>query len=318
MNAPPAGTTVHHAPSFAGGHLEFLNQVLEAVAKSRQIGTTPHLVLDANLLREADLQLAVQNAHGDVVVLPVPDHGKMGHGSAAKLRLLLEDLLPAVAELDSLLDLTLPTPGQTPLDAAAAWWQQLLPELHIHAIGFGVSPPAELLAGVARTDSMMRNHLWLSSRLVEVMQDFPLSALDLLAGENHCRLQLPRVPVGELEEELQILEKRQQESLARLKPLAAQVEDGLVGAWLRLRRDLAAATKAFAGSADRSGRNRLGTRGARLHALAQVAAPHGETQDQGLSLLSLAASHQWHPSRIEAYITSITTCEGPICLLQTD
>lgn len=307
-----SGPVVHHAPAFAGGRVELLNQVLFAVLAARQQHTQATLVLDANLLQEQDFTLSVQNDHGDVVHVPVPDHGTLGHGSRAKLLLFVQDLLPQTADLAQCLDLVFPEAGQSPLDAAAQWWAQLLPELHIETVGYGASPKA---SAKPAPDTKL---LWLSSRLHQVMKDFGFTHADLEQGENHCRQLLPRVPVGELESELKNLEDQIQQGLGRMKSLTAEVDTSLVGAWVRLRRDLLAATDAFAQSADRGGRNRSGTRGARLHALAQVVRPHDQGQAEGLSLLSLVASHQWHPSRIESYLTSLSSCKGPEMLLLTD
>ncbi|MHC4838349.1 MAG: hypothetical protein ACYTF3_09240, partial [Planctomycetota bacterium] len=94
MNLDGAPTTVHHAPSFAGGRLGLLNRVMAARQQAAATGSTARLILDDKLTQARDLELAVQNAHGDVVILPVPDHGKLGYGSAAALRAHLEDLLP--------------------------------------------------------------------------------------------------------------------------------------------------------------------------------------------------------------------------------
>jgi len=307
-----SGPVVHHAPAFAAGRVELLNQVLFAVLEARQQQRQATLVLDANLLQEKDFTLSVQNDHGDVVHIPVPDHGTLGHGSRAKLLLYLQDLLPQTADLRECLDLVFPEAGQSPLEAAAHWWAKLLPELNIEAVGYGASPkkPATPVP-----DTKL---LWLSSRLHQVLKDFGFTQADVEQGENHCRQLLPRVPVGELESELQQLEDQIQQGLGRMKSLTAEVDASLVGAWVRLRRDLLAATDAFAQSADRGGRNRTGTRGARLHALAQVVRPHEQHQAEGLSLLSLVASHQWHPSRIESYLTSLSHCKGPERLLLTD
>ena len=113
------------------------------------------------------------------------------------------------------------------------------------------------------------------------------------------------------------MEEELRARLTTLKELAEQVDHSLTGAWVRMRRDLLAATAEFAASTDRSGRNRSGTRGARLHALAQAARPHEQPQAEGLSLLSLACSHQWHPSRREQYETSLRYCEPGQGLLLT-
>lgn len=303
---------VHHAPAFAGGRVGLLNQVLFAVLKARQQHSQATLVLDANRLQEQDFTLSVQNDHGDVVHVPVPDHGTLGHGSRAKLLLFLQDLLPQTADLAQCLDLVFPDAGQSPLDAAAHWWAKLLPELNIETVGYGASPKSPA------TSTSNTKLLWLSSRLHQVMKDYGFTHADLEQGENHCRQLLPRVPVGELESELRQLEDQVQQGLGRMKSLTAEVDASLVGAWVRLRRDLLAATEAFAQSADRGGRNRTGTRGARLHALAQVVRPHDQDQAEGLSLLSLVASHQWHPSRIESYLTSLESCRVPERLLLTD
>jgi hypothetical protein len=311
MNPGGAPPTVHHAPSFAGGRLGLLNRVMAARQQAAALGSTARLILDDKLMQARDLELAVQNAHGDVVVLPVPDHGKLGFGSAAALRAHLEDLLPPTGEQAEMLDFLLPEPGLTPLASAAALWSGLFPDLEVTTLGHGDPAPEEL------PPQPEVEVLWLSPRLHQTMKDLGLSPADLRLGENHCKTKLPRLPVGAMEEELASMEEELQARLATLKELAEQVDRSLTGAWVRMRRDLLAATTEFAASADRSGRNRSGTRGARLHALAQVARPHEQPQAEGLSLLSLACSHQWHPSRREPYATSLSHCEPGEGLLLT-
>lgn len=303
---------VHHAPAFAGGRVGLLNQIMMATLEARRQGTRATLILDANLLQEKDFTLSMQNDRGDVVHIPVPDHGKLGHGSRAKLMLYLEDILPQTADPEECINLVVPAAGIAPLEAARDWWQALFPELLIETVPHGVRTKA------LATPQAELSVLWLSSRLHQVKEDFALSLEDLLKGENHCRQLLPRVPIGELDDELARLESSIQQGLKRMKSLAAEVDARLLGAWARLRRSLLAATESFATSADRGGRNRVGARGARLHGLAQVVRPHEQSQDEGLSLLSLIVSHQWHPSRIESYLTTLESCNEPEILLRTD
>lgn len=286
-------------PAFLGGRLRFFNRVLRAVAEA---GDPSHvqLVLDANRLRASDLRLPIQNAHGDVVHLDVPDHGKLGHGSRAAVRNALLDTLPQTAELEPALDLLLPQPLQTPLESAAELWPTLFPGLGVECIPRGAPSPEESPAPAPIT--------WLAPRHQQCLQELGLSVEDGLAGEAHCRRLLPTLPAGELGDVVLELKEHAEARLKRLKGLAEEVDSSLVGAWVRFRRDLRGAVDEFASKAERCGKNRLGVRAARLHALAQALRPHDQAQEDGLSLLSAVASFPMDWRELSGPTTTLSAC----------
>ena len=132
----------------------------------------------------------------------------------------------------------------------------------------------------------------------------------VLQGESFCKEQLPVVPAGELGKRVKAFQKDNESHLAALKPLAEEVDARLTGSWLRLRRDVRSAVEEFAERADRSGRNRVGIRNTRLHALAQAIRPHQQAQEHGLSLITAIAGFQLDYHDFSAYITTLKGCVG--------
>ncbi len=299
------------SPGFGGGRLKLFNRLFVDFAEFRagRLSQRPFLVLDENLFGADDLRFPVQNAHGDVVFLEVPDHGKLGHGSRIAFRNALCDTMPPTAELEQAIDFLLPPPLQSPLEAAKELWQRLFPDLEIEVIRRG-APSAGAswpLSGIT----------WASARHFQTMRELRLSEELVLAGEEACLKSLVPVPAGELGEKLQELRQGAEEALQQLKPLAADVDPSLVGAWVRLRRNLRQELDDFAERADRCGRNRSGIRRARLHALAQALRPHGQAQETHLSLCTAMASFQLDVRQPSSLLTSFLCCEGGQKLLHT-
>lgn len=306
------GFTVIHAPSFGGGRLLLLNRILRALALAQSsardalAATQVRLILDDNLTGVRDLRLPVQNANGDVVHLEVPDHGKLGCGSHVAIAEALLDSLPQTAEVAAALRCLLPSPLQTPLEAAAELWSNWFPQLHIESIPRGAASPVN-----AKIESQKESGItWLDRRHLAAMKELGLTVESVLLGEAYCKEQLVAVPAGELGEQVQAFQENNERHFAALKPLAEEVDARLTGSWLRLRRDVRSAVEEFAERADRAGRNRVGIRNTRLHSLAQAIRPHDQPQERGLSLLTAIASFQLDYHDFSAYLTSLGSCVG--------
>jgi hypothetical protein len=306
------GLTVIHAPSFAGGRLLLLNRILRALAlaqsKAHKGEEAPQvrLVLDENLTGNHDLRLPVQNAHGDVVHLDIPDHGKLSYGSHVAISEALLDSLPQTAELADAMKALLPEPLQTPLESARDLWSKWFPQLHLECIPRGGASPTNSKFNSQRTSGFT----WLDSRHYAAMKELGLSIESVLQGEAHCKEQLVAVPAGELGEQVKVFQEDSERHLAVLKPLAEEVDARLTGSWLRLRRDMRSAVQEFAERADRSGRNRVGIRNTRLHTLAQAIRPHDQSQERGLSLMTAIASFQLDYHDFSTYLTMLSGCVG--------
>lgn len=290
------------SPGFAGGRLRVFNLLLQA-------GPQPHLILNENLFGASDLKFPVQNSHGDVVSLEVPDHGKLGHGSRAAFANALADTLPPTSRGLDLVDSLLPQPMKTPMEAAAELWQVVFPDLQLECVQRGqTGPPAtKKPSGIT----------WASARHIQAMQELGLKENQVLQGESACQALLVPIPTGELGEQTVALRETAETSLATMKALAQLVDPSLVGAWVRLRRNLRESLDEFSDRADKCGRNRGGIRRTRLHALAQAWRPHDQTQEDGLSLMSAVCSYQLDLSTTEAYRTTLCGCVGPESVLRT-
>jgi hypothetical protein len=303
-----ASPVVVHAPGFAGGRLLLWNQLLRAVAVAQAPGPAAQvrLILDDNLTTRRDLRLPVQNDYGDVVHIEIPDHGKLGCGSRIALAEALLDSLPPTAELQPALDLVLPEALQTPLEAARDLWSRLFPQIHIETIRRGAPSPPRAQEIATRPTGIT----WLSARHQAAQKELGLSTEALMAGEAVCKQALPALPAGELGEALEKYLEEHGKHLEKLKRLAEEVDVSLVGAWLRMRRDVCGSLEEFAERADRCGRNRVGIRNARLHALAQAVRPHDNAQESGLSFLSAIASYQLNWQDFSGYLTTLKDCSG--------
>ncbi len=304
--------TVIHAPSFAGGRLLLLNRILRTLAAAQDSmtsgGDAPQvrLILDENLTMVHDLRLPVQNANGDVVHLEIPDHGKLSFGSHVAISEALLDSLPQTAELVASMEVLLPAPLQTPLESAKELWAHWFPQLQIECIPRGGTSPQN-----AKPQSQQESGItWFDSRHRAAMKELGLPIEAVLQGEAFCKDQLTAVPAGELGEEVKAVKQDNERHLTALKPLAEEVDARLTGSWLRLRRDVRSAVEEFAERADRSGRNRVGIRNTRLHALAQAIRPHDQAQERGLSLMTAIASFQLDYHDFSAYLTILSGCVG--------
>jgi hypothetical protein len=320
-----ANHTVIHAPSFGGGRLLLLNRLLRCFALAHVTNANPNaaassatktntaaargqvrLILDDNLTTARDLRLPVQNVHGDVVHLEVPDHGKLGYGSRAAFGAALLDTLPSTAQVEQAVELLLPEAQQTPLEAAAALWSQLFPNLFIETIPRG-APSPEMALDNSRQPAGIT---WICARHRQAMEELGISFEQLLLGETACKESLRPIPAGELGASIKQFLADNEKHMAQLKPLAQEVDSKLIGSWARLRREWRSAMTEFSERADRAGRNRVGIRNTRLHGLAQAVRPHDAPQEQGLSLLSAFASFQLGYRDFSGYITTLDACAG--------
>lgn len=303
------------SPGCLGGRLRTYNLILcalQARHDSQSAGSSgpePTLVLDENLFGPRDLRLPVQNAHGDVVAMDIPDHGKFSHGSRAAFENALRDTVPLTAEVETTLAKLLPPALMTPLEAAQEFWGATFPKLAQEVVlrGAPSPPPTKRSTGIT----------WGSARHFQTIKDLGLTPEQALEGEAACLARLIPVPSGELGVLTERLRESTEQHLAEAKPLAAQVDPSLVGAWARLRRNLRDSLDEFAERADRCGRNRGGIRRTRLHALAQALRPQGGTQEDGISLFSAMASFQLDPGKNTLPTTSPLACPGAGMLLRT-
>lgn len=318
-----ATQTVIHAPSFGGGRLLLLNRLLRCFAKAkaereagvfvaagdeREAATNANaevrLILDDNLTTARDLRFPVQNVHGDVVHLDVPDHGKLGFGSRASFAAALLDTLPSTAQVENAVEFVLPEAQQTPLEAATSLWSQLFPTLHIETIQRGAPSPADARENAQQAAGIT----WFNNRHQLAMKELGITFELLLEGETACKESLRPIPAGELGASIKLFMADNEKHLAQLKPLAEEVDSKLIGSWARLRREWRSAMTEFSERADRAGRNRVGIRNTRLHGLAQAICPHDATQEQGLSFLTAIASFQLDYHDFSGYLTSLSHC----------
>jgi hypothetical protein len=298
---------VVHAPSFGGGRLLLLNRLLRCFAQAgleQGVGPEVRLILDDNLTTARDLRLPVQNVHGDVVHLDVPDHGRLGFGSRAAFAAALLDTLPSTAQVEEAVEFALPEAQQTPLEAATALWSRLFPTLHIETIQRGApSPP-----GAEQNAQENTGITWFNNRHELAMKELGIPFELLLQGEAACKEELRPIPAGELGASMKQFMAANELQLAALKPLAEEVDTKLIGSWARLRRDWRSSMTEFAERADRAGRNRVGIRNMRLHGLAQAICPHDQPQELGLSFLTAIASFQLGYQDFSGYLTTLSSC----------
>lgn len=269
----------------------------------------PVLVLDENLFGAKDLRLPVQNVHGDVVALDVPDLGKFSHGSRASFKNALLDTAPQTAEVDQAIATLLPPALMTPLEAAQKLWEAAFPDLGQEVVRRGAPspPPTKDLTGIT----------WGSARHFQTIKDLGLTQEQALEGEAACLARLVPIPAGELGVVTEQLRASTELHLKQAKSLSAQVDPSLIGAWARLRRNLRESLDEFSERADRCGKNRGGIRRTRLHALAQALRPQGARQEEGLSLFTAMASYQLSLGQNPAIPTSFSGCSGAEMLLRT-
>ena len=311
--------TVIHAPSFGGGRLLLLNRLLRCFANAEvqagaesaahtgaEASTRPEvrLILDDNLTTAKDLRLPVQNVHGDVVHLDVPDHGKLGFGSRAAFSAALLDTLPSTAQVEDAVAFALPQAQQTPLEAATSLWSKLFPTLHIETVRRGAPSPV----GAQKNAQKSAGITWFYDRHQLAMKELGISFELVLQGEAACKQSLNPIPAGELGARIKQFMADNEKHLAQLKPLAEEVDSKLIGSWARLRRDWRSSMTDFSERSDRAGRNRVGIRNTRLHGLAQAICPHDMPQERGLSFLTAIASYQVDYQDFSDYLTSLRGC----------
>ncbi|MFK5955625.1 MAG: bacillithiol biosynthesis BshC [Planctomycetota bacterium] len=302
--------TVVITPGFAGGRLRSFNLILCALqANIHEGGTEVHLVLDENLFGKDDLRYPVQNAHGDVVYLDIPDHGKLSHGSRAAFRNALADTLPATADCERAMDDLLPKALATPLEAAHTFWADVFPNLSIETVRRGAPAPP--------TTMESPNITWGSARHFQTIKELGLELAWIFDSERRCLQELVPVPAGALGAATETLRTTIETQLQAVKKLSADVDPNLIGAWSRLRRNMREDMDQFANRADRCGSSRSGIQRQRVHSLTQALRPHDKVQEENLALISAVASFQLPYRNQDRCLTSLRSCQGPEKLLRT-
>ncbi|HEX9794722.1 MAG TPA: hypothetical protein VGC54_12135, partial [Planctomycetota bacterium] len=157
---------------------------------------------------------------------------------------------------------------------------------------------------------------WAGPRHLQALHELGIATATALQGEEAIRAAaVPREGGLMLARADRLLE----DNTAALSELEKAIEaEGapLMGAWMRLRRDLRKAVGDFRRRADRSQRNRGGIRGARLHALAQGLRPLGEPQEERLGLLTAAALFRLDLDALAAHLPAVGSARrgGPAVL----
>jgi hypothetical protein len=293
---------LRHPPAFAGGRLLWWNRILRASVRAEAEGRSLRLILDPDLLREADRKLPIQNAHGDIVRLPTPESGSF-HDAAQRdaYRDALEDLLPSTGAGRAAIDLLLPAPGVSLMDAAVQLWSTLFPELEV--LPASAMPPN----AAEEKEPLETGWTWLGAHHRKAIAELGVDPAIAAAGQEALSTELGREPQGELGAEVEALRAEMDRRARELAPLAEEVSEQLLGALRRMRRDLRLAIGNFARSADRSGRNRSARRGTRVHLLAQALRPLDLPQELGLSLLAAVALFHLEFQNPAHYRTSLAT-----------
>lgn len=297
-------------PGFAGGRLKTFNLILCALYAEQECSPSDlQLVLDENLFDKQDLRFPVQNAHGDVVYLEVPDHGKLSHSSRASFQNALQDSLPPTAEGEAAIAHMLPEALATPLEAAHAFWSDVFPNLAIEEVRRGAPSPApsQVCPGIT----------WGSARHFQTIKELGLSLEWIFESEQRCLKELVPIPAGALGEATEKLRDAMAAHLSLVKKASADVDPNLIGAWSRLQRNMREDLNQFAERADRCGSSRSGIQRQRVHALTQALRPHDRSQEDNLTLMSAATSFQLHYRDQDRCMTSLSACQGPERLLRT-
>ena len=267
-------------------------------------------MLDENLFTKQDLRFPIQNAHGDVVYLEVPDHGKLSHGSRVAFQNALTDSLPETLEGKAAIAHMLPPALATPLEAANNFWADVFPDLSIERVKRGAPAPNPSLQNPGIT--------WGSARHFHTIKELGLELAWIFEGEARCHQEMVPVPAGALGEATDALRAAMSEHLSVVKKRSADVDPNLIGAWSRLRRNMREDLDQFAAKAERCGSGRHGILRHRVHALTQALRPHDLPQEDHLSLISAATSFQLHYQDQKRCITSLLGCQGPERLLRTN
>jgi hypothetical protein len=300
--------TLRQPPAFAGGRLLWWNRVLRAHAAHLAGGPEPLLLLDPSQLREADLRVDIVNANGDVVRLPAPEGGAFLDARARQaFSDALEDQLPPTAQQRGVVARLLPMPGVSLMDHALALWPTLFPGLRVRAADSrgGAEERGADGAGAVDTAPDATGWTWFGEVHRRTMRELGIDA-ELAAQGEAALVAAIGIPLeGSLGESVGRFRETVESECAGLRPLAEAVDPQLLGAWRRMRREIRSALLAFARSADRSGRNRAGLRGARLHQLAQGLRPLDLPQEEGLSLLAAASLFQLEIADADRYATRL-------------
>lgn len=290
-----AGFVVRAAPGFAGGRLRTFNRVLHACARAGSAeGAT--LELDESMLRDADLELRVQNAYGDPLGMPAPHHGIFrDERERAMLAAAIRDMVPPAEGLSKIVNDFLPQPGVGLIDAALDLWPRLVPGLRVKAAGPRSAHDLAADDGPAI--------VWLGPHQRRALDDLGLHPEEMLAQERaHAEIYRPEL-TGELATALEAAEVEWGTNLAKLRALAQEVDASLLGSWSRMDRTVRRGLQEFRASAERCLDNHSGIRRARWHQLYQALRPASETQEEGYSLLHAVAQFRLQlPATPDAWV----------------
>ena len=303
-----ATVTLRHPPSFAGGRLLWWNRVLRARLAAAKGGPQPVLLLDPAVMRAADLRVDVLNVNGDVVRLPAPEGGAFRDERAREaFRDALEDQLPPTAEQREVVELLLPPAGVGPLEHALALWPRLFPGLRVAAADPAAAAESASAATAAPAPTAVdpTGWTWFGAVHRKAIAELAVSPELAASGEDALAAAIGIPLEGDLGSAVEALRETLDNQARQLRPLAEEVDPHLLGAWRRMRRELRSSVQDFARSADRSGRNRSGLRGARIHQLAQGLRPLDLPQEEGLSLLAAAALFQLAVRDSDRYVTRL-------------
>jgi hypothetical protein len=276
-----AELVVRAAPGFAGGRLRLFNRLLMACARAGSPERVT-LALDESLLREADLQLRVQNAYGDPLGLPAPHQGIFrDERERAMLAAAIRDMVTPVEGLTRIVNDFLPAPGVSMSEAALTLWPRLIPGLRVRG---STAADTETAA-----PELAPNVVWLGPHQRRTLHDLGLQPEEMLAQERaQTEMYRPELS-GELATVLEESEALWKAQLARLRQLGQEVDASLLGSWSRMDRTVQRGLREFRASAERCLDNHSGIRRARWHQLYQALRPAGEAQEEGYSLLHAAA-----------------------------
>ncbi len=309
-----------HAPSLAGGPLRLLNGVLWTLAEARRRGAGWRAVLelDESLLRPQDRKLLLLSAQGNPVKLPGPENGRFDPAGRAALAAAAVDAMPPTAEAAQVVDRLLPAAGLEPLEAELKLWRELLGGAGLEVVGRSAAEAGAAGAAERADDPEALEYpeiTWYGVRHLQALQQFGADPAIALEGETRLKKALtPPAPVKLAAE----LERLQEQTAARVEALEGAVreeEPRLYGSWCRLRRDSQRAVQGFVRQVERSLRNRDGIRGSRLRALCQGLRPYDGPQQEGLGLMTAAASFQLELDRLDAAIPSLESAGFQASLL---
>jgi hypothetical protein len=290
---------VVHAPSLAGGPLRLLNRLLQALgeARARSPDGEPWsavLCIDPVRSRSRDRALFLLNEAGDPVTLHGPEGGVLDEDTRASLLAALTDTLPPTAEARTIGERLLPAAGSEPSDASRMLWESLLGPSGLEVVGFHADQPEAAAVGeppwqeCERIDE--REVTWFGPRHLSFLEEMRVAPAAALRGEHVLRESLSPRDASGVVRDAAALEQKWNEDLGRIEKQVEEEDPRLVGAWMRLRREVRRSARDFRRRVERNTRNRSGIRGSRLHRLAQGLRPLDGPQEDRIGLVTAAAS----------------------------